>query len=96
MKVTDLKEGELIHCPTIKEANKICQLMHESGLKWKSKKSYLEINNWFEYKELTCYSPITGTFYSLKRLHFRGYSKIYTAKSFLRELKINKLLNEIN
>lgn len=41
MKVTDLKENECIHCETEEQANAICKLMYESGLKWLFGDSYL-------------------------------------------------------
>ncbi len=41
-KVTDLKENECIHCKTKEEANAICKLMHDAGLKWCDCSIYLD------------------------------------------------------
>ena len=91
MKVTDLKYGEAIHCQTEKDANEICKLMYKAGLKWIDNRSYLELNNnWNRYKERTCYFPNTGTYGNLNNI----LSEVYSAKLFIRESKINKLLNE--
>lgn len=90
MKVTDLKHNEGIHCPTKEQANKICMLMHQAGLKWVDNRSYLELsNNWDRYKEKTCYFPKFGTY------GMPSFNKIYSAEIFIRESresKINKIL----
>lgn len=95
MKVTDLKQNEVIHCSTENEANELCKLMHESGLKWTTNKSYLKHNLWYNYKENTCYDPNLGTFSNLNYFNRKKY-KIYPAKDFIRKLKINQILNENN
>lgn len=62
MKVTDLKENEVIHCKTEAEAIRICKLMHEAGKTWSSGDSYLDYNNWIKYQDRTCYHPALNKF----------------------------------
>lgn len=95
MKVNELKYGEAIHCSTEEEANKLCQLMHQTGLNWCNGKSYLELNNWEIYEEQTCYYPKGGEYCDYKFFEENNY-KIYPAKYFLkkyfRESKLNQIL----
>ena len=103
MKVTDLKENECIHCETKEQANTICKLMHEAGLKWNSAESYLSENKYNFYISKTCYFPKSGQYAYLdyaKELNF----KIYKAEQFLNQkqevmstvVNINPDTSEIN
>ena len=82
MKVTDLKENECIHCETEEQANAICKLMHEAGLKWVTGFSYLSKNNYGSYTSETCYLPSKGTFASLDYAKGEDHT-IYKAEQFL-------------
>ena len=82
MKVTDLKENEVIHCETEEQANAICKLMHEAGLKWCSGISYLKYNNFHIYEERTCYSAKTGGYACLDYYKRNDYT-IHKAEQFL-------------
>ena len=93
MKVTELKENEVINCSTKKEANEICKLMHKAGLNCCDWYFYGE-NYWNVYKEMTCYD-VKGTFCS-KLGNYVQCCKVYSAKYFLRESNLNKILNESN
>ena len=104
MKVTDLKENECIHCETEEQANAICKLMHEAGLKWKSGNSYLENTYYYkEYKSGTCYFPTDGQYDELSYAKEENY-KIYKAEQFLHQntktistvVNINPDTSEIN
>ena len=50
----DYQGDYVMLCKTNEEAKDFCRVMHESGRKWKSGKSY-KINNWILYKEHMCY-----------------------------------------
>ena len=82
MKVTDLKENEVIHCKNEEQANAICKLMHEAGLKWNSSFSYLNDNKFKDYKKQTCYNPKEGKYSYLDYYKREGYT-IYKAEHFL-------------
>lgn len=82
MKVTDLKENEVIHCETEEQANAICKLMHEAGLTWAYNESYLEETYFSTYKEQTCYNT-KGGFYADLDFYKRNRFKIYKAEQFL-------------
>ncbi len=82
MKVTDLKENECIHCETEEQANAICKLMHESGLKRLSGISYLINNLYNVYKSETCFFPTDGQYSYLDYAKEKNY-KIYKAEQFL-------------
>jgi hypothetical protein len=84
--VTDLGENEVIHCPTIEEAEAICRLMDWAGLRWNGGDSYLQENDWRTHKKNTCYRPKRGTFTELKFFKENGYI-IHKAPEFLTETK---------
>ena len=100
MKVTDLKENECIHCETEEQANAICKLMHEAGLKWRFGGSYLV--NKRNYPNI-CYYPKSGEHGSLEYARERTH-KIYKAEQFLNQntekmstiVNINPETSEIN
>ena len=103
MKVTDLKENECIHCETEEQANAICKLMHEAGLKWHGGDSYLEKNKYSFYKSETNYLPTDGKFGDLDYVKKENYT-IYKAEQFLNQntetmstiVNINPDTSEIN
>lgn len=83
-KVTDLKENEVIHCPTEAEAIAICKLMHEAGLKWFDGDFYSLGSYWQKFQANTCYRPNKGTFDDLCVFGERGCT-IHPASDFLTE-----------
>ena len=85
-KVTDLWKKEVIHCKTEEEANRICKLMHDAGLKWRSWCSYLVENNYGKYLEDTCYYPNNWE-YSDKNYYVEGWYTIYPSTDFPSEEK---------
>jgi hypothetical protein len=84
-KVTDLKENEVVHCPTEREAEAICLLMHNAGFNWSSGKSFLEDTYWGKFKENTCYSPTTRLYNNLKDYKVNNFFTIHPASDFLPE-----------
>lgn len=78
-KVTDLSENEVIHCQTLKEAEAICKLMHEAGLKWNDGDSYIN-TNWNVFQD--CYNPKKGTHDRIEFCRKKGYT-IHPASDFL-------------
>ena len=103
MKVTDLKENECIHCETEEQANAICKLMHEAGLKWRYGQNYLHLTNYYTHTTETCYFPIDGQYDELSYAKQENY-KIYKAEQFLNQntevmstvVNINPDTSEIN
>jgi hypothetical protein len=83
-KVKDLKENEVIHCPTEREAEAICLLMHNAGLKWENGASFLEKTYWSNFRENMCYNPTTRLNNSLKYFKEQGF-RIHPASDFLPE-----------
>jgi hypothetical protein len=83
-KVTDLTENEVIHCPTEREAEAICLLMHNAGLKWDSGMSFLEETHWSNFRENMCYKPTTRLNNSLKHFKEQKFT-IHPASDFLPE-----------
>lgn len=61
-KVSSVAKDEVIHCPTEREAEAICKLMHEQGWTWNTGLSFSNSTNWNHYKEDTCYSPRHGVY----------------------------------
>lgn len=81
MKITDLKEKEVIQCETEAEAIRVCKLMHESGQSWATGKSYLNYNYWTVFKGNTCYNPNNNTFSNWFYYVKENYS-IYNSSKF--------------
>ena len=92
MKVTDLKLDEVIHCQTEKEANEICKLMHQVGLRWSSGDSYLQNT---KYMVDVCYHISSGSYETYDYFKKLKNFKIYSANLFIRGEKINKLLQGV-
>ena len=103
MKVTDLKENECIHCETEEQANAICKLMYEAGLKWRNGTSYLSKSNYSSHTSETCYFPKSGQYDELSYAKEENY-KIYKAEQFINQkqevmstvVNINPNTSEIN
>jgi len=81
-KITDLKENEVIHCPTEREAEAICLLMHNAGLEWKDSTSYLGYSFWKEWGTESCYNPSKGAIAPTIYYQDKNY-KIHPASDFL-------------
>lgn len=90
MDITKIKSRETIHCSTLEESIEICKLMHQAGMKWCTKESYLKINNFNSYKENTVYNPTGGDYGDLDYFTKEGMYTIYKASEFLKE-KIHEL-----
>lgn len=66
MKKLKLKENEVVHCATLKQAKKVLKIANELGLTWRSGESYLNNFLWDAYKENTCYNLNYGEYSSLQ------------------------------
>lgn len=49
-----------VHCKTEAEAKDFCKQMHEHGMKWLDRDSYLDCIAFNKYKDATCYSNAGG------------------------------------
>ena len=63
--VLELKDNEVIHCPTKEKAQLLMQLFHSLGLRWSSGVEYIHKDRWGECYDLMCYCPSRGSFSSL-------------------------------
>jgi hypothetical protein len=80
--VEDLNQNEVIHCPTEREAIAICYLMDRANMRWSSGVNFLEITNWDEFKEQTCYRPFVQQYGELAS-YMDTKKTIYPASDFL-------------
>lgn len=80
--VTDLGENEVIHCPTLQEAEVICNLMHDASLRWCDGLTYNKVKNWILYKGATCYYPKFGQFTNIAHYEKEDYT-IHPASDFI-------------
>lgn len=80
-KITDLWEKECICCTTQEECDIIMDMMHDSGLKWRTGKSYKEtrISNCIPYH---CYRPHEWSFWSKNYYESEWYT-ICPASDFI-------------
>ncbi len=62
MKITELKENQVVHCKTHEEAKRVLKLADEAGMKWCTNKSYIKYDMWNTYKDKTCYKFTNGSF----------------------------------
>lgn len=76
MKITDVKENQVVHCRTEEEAERICKLMHEAGMKWKSGESYINITHYNECQSGICYNVKNGTYRDEEYFVSHGYEII--------------------
>ena len=76
MKITDVKENQVVHCRTEEEAERICKLMHEAGMKWRSGESYINITHYNECKSGMCYNVKNGTYCDEEYFVSHGYEII--------------------
>lgn len=82
MKVTDLKENEVIHCETLEQYDAICKLLHEAGYLWVSGKSYMKKNKWwYKHRNDTCIYPLYGVI--LPAFNILLTHKIHPATDFI-------------
>ena len=92
----DYQGKYVMWCKTEEEAKDFCRVMHESGRKWKSGKSY-KINNWILYKEHMCYAFNDNMFISKDDAIDDGYKILewedFMEKEFtLSDLKVGMLV----
>lgn len=78
-----------VHCKTKEEAIDFCKQMHKHGMKWQTGKSYINNDEWYYYKEKTCYSN-KGEFTSKVLYEDCGY-KILEWSDYMIEGPINYL-----
>lgn len=76
MKITDVKENQIVHCRTEEEAERICKLMHEAGMKWKSGESYINITHYNKCQSGIYYNVKNGTYCDEEYFVSHGYEII--------------------
>jgi hypothetical protein len=76
MEIRELGKNDVIHCSTLEEALAICQLMHNSGFKWSSGRTYLEDNKYSDNFGDTCYRPYVGAYTSMGHYKRNDYNVI--------------------
>jgi len=86
-KVTELEENEVIHCPTEREAEAICLLMHNAGFNWLSSNNLKNTTFWENYKKETAYRILSkNVSYSPAKYWETNYNyTIHPASDFLPE-----------
>lgn len=76
MKIQDLKDNDVIHCQTQKEADLLCNELHRLGYKWAGGDSYLRDTRWDIFKENTCYLIKKGEYCYKSYYKNNGYNII--------------------
>ena len=72
----------VMRCKTEEEANIFLEYLDSLGLKWRGGRSYLDKNNWREYREDTCYNFASGTYGDKDYFVNDGY-EILECKNFI-------------
>jgi len=87
----ELFEGRnVFHCESEELANKLLNIAHDLGYKWRNKNLFTECNAWENYKENTCYNIKSGGFCEKKYYQQNDYN-IINAKELLKGRKTFKL-----
>ena len=86
MKVTDLKEKDLILCTTVQECKAIQNILHEAWLKWHDWTSYKEVYHTI-YIPKQYYCPFKWRFWSTDWSWLENYN-IFNASYFIDQVKI--------
>lgn len=85
MRITDLKENQVVHCKTHEEAKRILKLAHEAGMRWSNGVEYIKKDCWdcWEFfKENTCYNFYQGKYGSLDN-YARKYLEIISSEKII-------------
>ena len=64
-----------VHCKTEEQAKDFCRKMHEHGLEWSNRESYLKTTNLGAYEKEICYTG-HGTYSSLEYVENNDYTII--------------------
>ena len=80
--INDYKGKYVMHCKTEEEAKDFCNYLDNIGLKWNNGGSYACCNNYFIYKEQTCYDFNRGKFSAISYYEEKKY-KILEWSNFM-------------
>lgn len=85
MKKGDLKidAKTVVHCTTEELANQVLTIVDKLGYKWGDETSFLSNNEWYSYKEQTCYNLTEGSYCNVDYYKNLKY-KILEAEDFLK------------
>lgn len=76
MKIQDLTDKDVVHCPSLEEALLFCNELHRLGKKWANRKSYKNNTEWKSYNYRTCYSVAEGLFANIEFWNEENYNVI--------------------
>jgi len=85
-----MQEDVVIHCDTHEKAKKILRWADEQYLEWCSGRTYVESDNWENYKEETCYCFYKGSFCSIDKWMSIDYKILTYEEVLMKDLKKNK------
>lgn len=83
MKITELKDNQVVHCKTHEESKRVLKLAHEAGMRWSNGVEYIKKDCWdcWEFfKENTCYNFYQGKYGSLDNYARKGLEIITSEK----------------
>ncbi len=69
----DYKGKYVMHCKTEEEAIDFCKTMHNNGMKWVGRQSYLYNNEWDVLRENTCYNFNNDSYSPVSYYKNNGY-----------------------
>lgn len=80
-KIQDLGVNDVVHCPTLEEAERILKMAHGLGLRWSDGASFLDRNYWSVKKDRTAYALLRGEYCNIESCQEMGYT-IHRASEF--------------
>ena len=69
-----MQKNTVVHCDTEEKADKLLKWADSQGLRWSNGDSYLTVNEYFNYKEKTCYDLVYGLYGSLDRFNSKYFA----------------------
>lgn len=93
MKKLKLKQNEVVHCATLKQAKKVLNIAHNLGYKWCNNISYKKNNDWDLNKEATVYYLYKGKLGHVE--YVKEEYTIITSKEFIKRHKKTSLKKRI-
>lgn len=97
MKIQDLTDKDVVHCPTQEQATELCNELDRLGRKWVNKESYKNNTAWVLYNHRTCYCIVGGMFANIEYCAQENYNIIPFSEIELGEyygLKVGDILPE--
>lgn len=80
-----LEENTVVHLKTLEQCNEFSKWLNNKGVRWYTEVRYTDDNQWFVYKENTCYNPAGQSFGSFSYYKGKGHKILPYEEALLKE-----------